>query len=427
MKVTMNRHLFLAISLTSLLAFSSSQALTLEFSTCNFFNYGCSKTIQNSVQENSGGFSFANFFNKWELPKWEISSFFGNAQNNENPVQVAQLGGTFSPSIINTDKTSDPNTPGSSDFGIGKTSQTDGATPKTLLTPKELFEKQAFFEGVLQKCADGSTTCIAQVTQGQKTQDSNNKLPDTMPSGSGLSGYSPNNGSFWAQNGGSETDHQDEMVYTQQQVQTMQNSYSSLKDPLSAGAVSNRDFGSGTADCSGNGIINKAANIAILDTVKFDTARLCTAFGKKITVVDAVRSCSGPSRHCFREAIDFEINGYGGREQQAMLIVSLIALGYNIGSYENNFPLHADSEKSSYWKTWSRWAHKNGQAPLPYQQQVVDALNIIGMPARSAHEFRSKYGKPSKQSMMQKAQSAIKSSGNQKLIDKILAGQALSS
>lgn len=424
----MNRHLFLAISLSSFLVFSTSQALTLEFSTCNFFNYGCDRTSQDSVQKNTGSFSFANFFNKWELPKWEVPSFFGNAQNTENPAQVAQLGGTFSPSTINIDnKTSDSNSPKSSDFGIGKTNPPDGATPQTLLSLDELLKKQANFKDVLQKCADGSATCIAQVTQGQKTQDPNNKLPDTTSSGSGLSGYNPNNGSFWAQNGGQETDHQDEMVYTPQQIQTMEKSYSSLKEPLSVGSVSNKDFGAGTADCSGNGIINKAANIAILDTVKFDTARLCTAFGKKITIVDAVRNCSGPSRHCFREAIDFEINGYGGREQQAMLIVSLIALGYNIGSYENNFPLHADSEKSSYWKTWSRWAHKNGQAPLPYQQQVVDALNIIGMPARSASEFRSKYGKPSKQSMMQKAQSAIRTSGNQKLIDKILAGQALAS
>lgn len=427
----MKRHLFLSTMLASTLLASQASALDLSISSCKYFNLFCSdnqQTAQAPIQniEAYQPFSFSNFFNSWQLPPLPAVFNIGNGDTAQ--VQNAQLQTqvNYSPNTIPTNKAGSENTINSSDFGLGV--KNDGSTPKTsgLLTKNQILSAKANLDVVLTKCADGSTACISQVTKGQTTPDSKTGDTTTPTQNGGLSNYNPNGGGFWSQNGGEETDNKDEMAYSSQQIQSLNNSYSSVKSPLSSGSVSNVDFGAGSGDCSGNGIINKAANLSILDTVKFDTSRICKAFGKKITVVDAKRGCSGPSRHCFGEAIDFEINSYGNRQQQALLIVSFIALGYDIGSYEDNFPLHADNEKSSYWKTWSRWAHKNGQAPLPYQQQVVDALNIIGMPARSAHEFRSTYGKPSKQQLMQKAQAAIRATGNQRLIDGILSGQALS-
>jgi hypothetical protein len=167
-------------------------------------------------------------------------------------------------------------------------------------------------------------------------------------------------------------------------------------------------LGSGGENCQSNFGVNGNMS-GTTARVRFDTNRLCVAFGKRIKVIDAKRGCGGPSRHCFGEAIDYEVKSYGDRKQQALLVVAFIALGYNIGSYEKGFPIHSDHEEAGKWKTWSRWAHTNGQAPLPYEDAVRDALSLIGMPANSALEFRSKYGNPPKTLMIQKAKAFLES------------------
>jgi hypothetical protein len=167
-------------------------------------------------------------------------------------------------------------------------------------------------------------------------------------------------------------------------------------------------LGSGGENCQSNFGVNGNMN-GTTNRLRFDTNRLCVAFGKRLKVVDAKRGCGGPSRHCLGEAIDFDEKVFGDRKQQAIAIVAFISLGYNIGSYEKNFPLHADHEEASKWKTWSRWAHTNGQAALPYADAVRDALSLIGMPANSAAEFRSKYGNPPKSTMSAKAKAFLQS------------------
>ncbi len=177
------------------------------------------------------------------------------------------------------------------------------------------------------------------------------------------------------------------------------------------------------SNCEPFGVINKASNINIRPEVKYDLARICSAFGRKLVVVDAVRAnqtfsnpCQPPSRHLSAEAIDFEIDNYGTRQDQAMLLVALIGLGYNIGSYQKNFPLHADRGQCPHWQTWSKIARSAPSQYIPYQQQVVDALNIIGKPARSSGEFTSLYGKFPRSEMVKAAKKAIQKTGNQKLI-----------
>lgn len=161
-------------------------------------------------------------------------------------------------------------------------------------------------------------------------------------------------------------------------------------------------LGAGGENCGGIGAYGSLSP-AVTARVKFDLNRICNAFGKRIKIIDSKRSCGGPSRHCFGEAVDYEVKTYGDRQQQALLVVAFIALGYNLGSYERGFPLHADHEEARYWKTWSRWAQINGRAALPYELAARDALSLIGLPANSANEFRAKYGHPPKQAVSQRA------------------------
>lgn len=167
-------------------------------------------------------------------------------------------------------------------------------------------------------------------------------------------------------------------------------------------------LGSGGQNCTNNYGVDGNLN-GTSPRVKFDTNRICVAFGRRIKVVSAKRDqpCSSGSQHGCGTAVDYEVKTYGDRKQQALLVVAWIALGYNIGSYERAFPLHADHENSGAWKTWSRWAHTNGKAPLPYEDAVKDALSLIEMPANSASEFRSKYGYATKATMVAKAKAFL--------------------
>jgi hypothetical protein len=167
-------------------------------------------------------------------------------------------------------------------------------------------------------------------------------------------------------------------------------------------------LGSGGQNCTNNFGVDGSLN-GTSPRVKFDTNRICVAFGRRIKVVSAFRggTCHSGSQHSCGTAVDYEVKTYGDRKQQALLVVAWIALGYNIGSYERGFPLHADHENSGAWKTWSRWAHTNGKAPLPYEDAVRDALSLIEMPANSASEFRSKYGYATKATMIGKAKAFL--------------------
>jgi hypothetical protein len=98
-----------------------------------------------------------------------------------------------------------------------------------------------------------------------------------------------------------------------------------------------------------------------------------------------------------------------------MLITTLIALGYNIGSYQSGFTsFHADHENAGKWKTWSGVAHTNyaGANQRPYIEEVRDALILIGKPANSSAEFRYTYGNYAKVNMMQEAARVVNEKGN---------------
>lgn len=342
----MNRHLFLAISLTSLLAFSSSQALTLEFSTCNFFNYGCGKTIQNSVQENSGGFSFANFFNKLELPALKVPSWFGDSQNTEKLAQVAQLGGgTFSPSVINTDKTSDPNAPGSADFGIGK-SNSDGSTPQGLLSKKQIFDKQANFKDILQKCADGSTACISQANQSKTDTATTTTYSPGLVTGDNLTGVqSPNYDSHESMQ---ESYGPVTPGINNTQLSSVANSYDGAK-------VNFANPGSG--NCSGYGIdvggscASKAFQQQFLSTV----SNLCSNLtGKRLKITSGYRdpACNArvggasQSSHMSGLAMDTSLEGYS-QDEKVIVALYFMAQGFNnFGGYGPNGAMHLDMRNS---------------------------------------------------------------------------------
>lgn len=167
------------------------------------------------------------------------------------------------------------------------------------------------------------------------------------------------------------------------------------------------------ADCSNFGVSgNMNGTTAIL---RFDTARLCRMFGRKIKVIDAKRSCSNSSRHCLGEAMDYEIRAFGDRKTQALLVIALIGLGYNTASYTYNFPLHSDHERSGKWKTWSGVTGTNyrGTNSRPYDIAIRDALHLIGKPANSASEFRSKYGNPTKNEMSERSLKYLKQFGGE--------------
>ncbi len=208
--------------------------------------------------------------------------------------------------------------------------------------------------------------------------------------------------------------------------------FSSLQPALGPDALTNYKPTGADPKCDNFGVINKSSNINVLSQVKFDLGRICSAMQRKLVVVDAVRAnkvfsdpCQPPSRHLSREAIDYEIKNYGAREDQMMLIIAFISLGYNIGSYQNNFPLHADRGQCPHWQTWSKVANSSPSQYLPYQQPVVDALNAIGLPARSSGEFTSLYGRVSRSVMKQKAQEVIKRTGNQKMIEFLIPQESI--
>ncbi len=164
----------------------------------------------------------------------------------------------------------------------------------------------------------------------------------------------------------------------------------------------------------------------IIPKIKFDTNCLCIAFGGQIKMVSGHRP-GDPRNHGQGLAIDIAENNYKDRQKDALFVVALIGLNYNIGSYHPGFgSFHADRENSGRWKTWSGVAHTNysGSYARNYYQQVQDALNLIGMPAQSAAQFRSTYGNPSQASMSAKAKSYIESNGSDTL-KKCLQGSVI--
>lgn len=175
-------------------------------------------------------------------------------------------------------------------------------------------------------------------------------------------------------------------------------------------------LGSQNADCSNfgvNGNMNGTSEI-----LRMDTNRLCISFGKKIKVVDAKRGgdCRSGAQHNCGRAMDVDVNSFGDKKTRVLLVLAFICSGYNVGSYEKGFPAHFDHEfptgstcssDGKAWKTWSRWAHTNGKAPLPYEDYVRDAMSLMGFQAKSSTEFRQNPGCPTKAVMAQKAKEAL--------------------
>jgi hypothetical protein len=151
--------------------------------------------------------------------------------------------------------------------------------------------------------------------------------------------------------------------------------------------------------------------------IRLDTNCLCIALGGQLNVVSGYRK-GDPRNHGQGLAIDIAENNFRNPQKDAMLVVALIALGYNIGSYHPGFgSFHADKENSNKWKTWSGVAHTNYQGGYArnYYQMIQDALNLIGTPAISAAQFRNTYGNPPITAMAQKARSYIQKNGNEAL------------
>jgi hypothetical protein len=162
-------------------------------------------------------------------------------------------------------------------------------------------------------------------------------------------------------------------------------------------------LGNSNADCGNNGLTKGGSGLQ--SKLLSDSAFLCKLFGKKLSFADGKRSgpCGSPgARHNCGEALDFNVEYVGDKKRQALLVLGFMSLGYNVASYEGNFPLHADfynyqscggvrPPNGSCWGSWSRWAHTNGKAKLPYHPAIKDALILIGLPANSAQEFHSSY------------------------------------
>lgn len=165
--------------------------------------------------------------------------------------------------------------------------------------------------------------------------------------------------------------------------------------------------------CGNFGVRGNMNNV--INKVKFDTNCLCLAFGGPITMVSGFRN-GDPRNHGKGLAIDIKENNYGNREKDAMFIVMLLALRYNIGSYHPGFgSFHADRASVNRWQTWSGVAHTNYQGGYArnYYQQIQDALSLVGKPAVSAGQFTSSYGRPSTDEMSKAASAVIEAKGSE--------------
>lgn len=234
--------------------------------------------------------------------------------------------------------------------------------------------------------------------------------------------------------GGPEGETPQSFVSDPRQLQSMQSqpgyvsAAQSLQTGLTPQTFSKYDPTGNIQGCEGFGVVNKASNINLLPQVKIDLGKICVAMKRKIVVVDAVRGggratycsnpCQPPSRHNCSEAIDFETKSYGSRNDQAMLILALIALGFNIGSYQDNFPLHADKGLCPKWQTWSYIARQKGTY-LPYQQPVIDALSMMGF---SGVTGSANMPRLSRNEMMQRARSAIQRVAGDDFLKKLIEG-----
>jgi hypothetical protein len=169
--------------------------------------------------------------------------------------------------------------------------------------------------------------------------------------------------------------------------------------------------------CSEFGVVGNIGNVSA--KLKFDMACICRAFGgKNIAHEGTTRNgtCRSGDQHSCGKAIDIKTNQYGDKAKNAMLVTVLIALGYNIGSYQAGFTsFHADHQSDDpKWKTWSGVAHTNyaGANQRPYIQEVRDALVMIGKLVNSSAEFRLKYGSYNRNLMRQDAARVVEEKGS---------------
>lgn len=164
--------------------------------------------------------------------------------------------------------------------------------------------------------------------------------------------------------------------------------------------------------CGNFGVRGNMNNIN--NKVKFDTSCLCLAFGGPITMVSGFRN-GDPRNHGRGLAIDIKENNYGNREKDAMFVVMLIALRYNVGSYHPGFgSFHADRANVNRWQTWSGVAHTNYQGGYArnYYQQIQDALKLIGKPAVSAAQLTA-IGRPTTDQISAAATAVIEAKGSE--------------
>jgi hypothetical protein len=188
--------------------------------------------------------------------------------------------------------------------------------------------------------------------------------------------------------------------------------------PVTAADLKNLpDLGEGNADCSnGFGVNRKGGNFnGVASAIKFDTTRICKALGERIAIISGQDSRGNASYHPVGLAIDIgHTSGVNSNKKEVLRVLSLISLGYNIGSYQPGWgSFHADIGKrddlNSAWMTWSKSSTYADKTQYPYHPSIRDALKIMGINANYAHEIRGKFKRGE---MMQKATNVIKNLNN---------------
>lgn len=208
----MNRQLFLSTLLASTFFTAQAYAFT---PTCQYFGFWCSQPVTQTTnkksespvqttlhsgveQPTSAGslFSLQGFFANLTLPKW--SNPFSQTSSNQSQLTPVQTTMSLGESEQGANGLPSPAiTPTATDFGVPKTSQQPAPQDKIaqpLLPTSAILDKQVKFQDVLQKCSDGSTTCIAQVLQSQKTPSANpnGTLSSTMATPTATAAVNPN-------------------------------------------------------------------------------------------------------------------------------------------------------------------------------------------------------------------------------------------
>lgn len=295
-----------------------------------------------------------------------------------------------------------------SDSEINFLKKLDPATLQKLIQVANLLLKN-------QNTAANTLANSITASSSKLTSNTNPNTPPTAPQSSYLpfTAKSPETQSFGS-NGYTAADYN-------QAAQAAQAYQGQIGAPIDPRQV---DLSKLPADTTNNckptlGVQGNIGNVS--GKLKFDMTCLCIAFGgQKIKNEGTTRSgtCRSGDQHSCGRAIDISTNQYSDKAKNAMLIVNLIAMGYNIGSYQSGFTsYHADHQpisEDTRWKTWSGVAHTNyaGGNQRPYIEEVRDALLIIGKPANSSAEFRSKYGNFPKSEMMKLAAQAVNEKGN---------------